>query len=118
MHQSKSQKEKEKPDPAAPAEEATHPSGDPMPSAKTVEEADPEKKTTYPVQWEYHTMRIQDTAMRLPSEELDGLGREGWEMVCIFHLHATINFVFKRFVLHPQITALSGVDELEELEKE
>ncbi len=116
MSQSKNQKQKEKPDPAAPKEE--HPSGDPMPSAKTVEEADPGKKTTYPVQWEYHVMRVQDTAMRLPSEELDALGREGWEMVVIFHLHATINFVFKRFVLHPEVTALSGVDELEELEKE
>lgn len=86
--------------------------------AETVEEADPGKKATYPVQWEYHVMRVQDTAMRLPSEELDALGREGWEMVVIFHLHATINFVFKRFVLNPVVTALSGVEELEALEKE
>ncbi len=92
--------------------------GQTEPPVETVEEADPGKKTTYPVQWEYHVMRVQDTAMRLPTDELDALGREGWEMVVIFHLHATINFVFKRFVLNPVVTALSGVEELEALEKE
>ena len=91
-----------------------HPSGDPMPSAKTVEEADPKKKSTYPVRWEYHTMRIQDTAMRLPADELDALGDQGWEMIAIYHLHATINFIFKRFVLDNLVAkAQSGVEELE-----
>jgi len=96
--------------------EEEHPSGDPMPSAKTVEEADPGKKTTYPVQWEYHTMRIQDTAMRLPADDLDALGAQGWEMIAIFHLHATINFIFKRFVL-PSSLSLSGVEQMKRLDK-
>ncbi len=92
--------------------------GQTQPPVETVEEADPEKKSTYPVQWDYHVLRIQDTAARLPAHELDDLGREGWEMVSIFHLHATINFVFKRFVLQPMATRLSGVEELEAIVEE
>lgn len=111
MSQSKSQK----PTPSG-EELVNHPSGDPMPSAKTIEEADPGKKTTYPVQWEYHTMRIQDTAMRLPSDDLDALGEQGWEMIAIFHLHATINFVFKRFAL-PASLALSTAKQLKRLDE-
>jgi len=81
--------------------EEEHPSGDPMPSVKTAEaeHLKEEVKSTYPVRWEYHVMSIQDTSPRLPAEQLSGLGAQGWEMVAVFHLHATINFIFKRFVL-------------------
>lgn len=88
----------------------------PDPIVETIEEADPEKESTYPVQWEYHVMRVQDTANRLPASDLDALGALGWEMVAIFHLHATINFIFKRFVL-PSSLALSGVEQMKRLDK-
>lgn len=86
------------------------------PSTVPQEEKAAGKRTTYPVQWEYHTMRIQDTAMRLPADDLDALGEQGWEMIAIFHLHATINFIFKRFVL-PSSLGLSGVEQMKRLDK-
>lgn len=69
------------------------------PAAAEAEHLKEEVKSTYPVRWEYHVMSIQDTSPRLPAEQLSGLGAQGWEMVAVFHLHATINFIFKRFVL-------------------
>jgi hypothetical protein len=71
----------------------------PEPPVETVEEADPEKKSTYPVKWEYHRYILRDTAARIDTHHLDALGREGWELVCVFHLHADLNFLFKRFML-------------------
>lgn len=111
MPQSKSQKEKESPS----GEELVN-RGQTQPIVETIEEADPKKKSTYPVQWEYHVMRVQDTAMRLPADDLDALGDQGWEMIAIFHLHATINFVFKRFAL-PASLALSEAKQLKRLEE-
>jgi hypothetical protein len=71
----------------------------PDPIVETIEEADPGKKTTYPVKWEYHRYILRDTAARIDTHHLDTLGREGWELVCVFHLHADLNFLFKRFML-------------------
>jgi hypothetical protein len=105
MPQSKSQK------PTPSGEELVN-----KPQVETIEEADPKKKSTYPVQWEYHTMRIQDTAMRLPSDDLDALGEQGWEMIAIFHLHATINFIFKRFAL-PSSLGFSEAEQMKRLDK-
>jgi hypothetical protein len=84
-----------------------HQSKSPKPKPASSGAAD----SLYPVypKFEYHVMRIQDTAPRLPTFELDDLGKVGWEMVSIFRLHATINFVFKRRMFRPGVEASKAV---------
>lgn len=95
MHQSKNPKtesgEELVQDPMDP--ETVPEAGDP--SEKKDPTLDPPK--AHPMVWEYHRMIVRDTAARIPLDDLNKLGRQGWELVAIFHLHADINFVFKRF---------------------
>lgn len=50
----------------------------------------------YPIQWEYHRYILRDTASRIDTHQLNEIGGQGWELIAVFHLHADINFIFKR----------------------
>jgi hypothetical protein len=77
------------------------PEGEQLDPMEAMEEAHKELRPgqRIPIRWEYHRMIVRDTAARIPLEDLNSLGRQGWELISIFHLHADLNFVFKRMDL-------------------
>ena len=59
------------------------------------DEVDAKQDPFWNVQWEYHRMKTRDT-MGVPSTTLNGLGKQGWELVSVFPIHAELNYIFKR----------------------
>lgn len=82
-------------DPGAEIAGAAQPDPEDTPAAAGDPQVQPGKP--HPVQWEYHRMAVRDTAARIDTHQLSELGLRGWELVAVFHLHADINFIFKRF---------------------
>jgi len=54
-----------------------------------------EDKTYWDIQWEYHRMKTSDIT-GVPVSALNNLGREGWELMAVFPIHAELNYIFKK----------------------
>ncbi len=59
------------------------------------EEEEVPKALILPSKWEYHRLKVRDTAT-LPIPALNALGENGWELIEVFKHHADLVFLFKR----------------------
>ncbi len=66
-----------------------------MKQTPEVEDPQPDKVMEGILQWEYHRLKVRDTAT-LPLPAMGDLGRQGWELVLSLKHHADITFIFKR----------------------